>query len=425
MTNGHRPTPSRHAPTVAAHKRQARRARRPDMEFRFDYRPGTVRYGAGCVDALGDELAALGADDALVVTGRTVGETAAVMEPVRAGLGDRLAVEFAETTLEKRFETAVAGDERLAATGADAVVAVGGGSSLNVAKVMVALAAAGEPATLRNDFEATGAVAVPDGELLPIATVPTTLAGADLSTIAGITARRGGELVWGGAYDERLMPAALLYDPELFRTTPHGVLCGSAMNGFDKAVETAYASTATPIIDGTAVRALRLLSRGLPALGDGDRDDGTMHDAVVGTILAQYGCSRADGLTLSLIHAFGHGIARGYDVQQGGAHAIVAPHALRYLFERVDGRRDLLAEGLGVEGGSGDPDATAEAVVGRVEAVRDALGLPTRLRDVGDMVESDLPDVAEDVADDGLLPYCPDGLEPIADELEAVLREAW
>ena len=192
-----------------------------------------------------------------------------------------------------------------------------------------------------------GDVAVPEGDLLPVAAVPTTLAGADLSMVAGITARRDAELVRGGAYDERLMPSTLLYDPELFRTTPHGVLCGSAMNGFDKAVETAYASTATPITDGTAVRALRLLSRGLPALGDGDRDAGTMRDAVVGTVLAQYGCSRADGLTLSLIHAFGHGIARGYDVQQGGAHGIIAPHALRHLFERVDGRRNLLAEPLG------------------------------------------------------------------------------
>ena len=78
-----------------------------------------------------------------------------------------------------------------------------------------------------------------------------------------------------------------------------------------------------------------------------------------------------------------------------------------------------------VEGGSGDPDATAEAIVRRVEAVRDALGLPTRLRDVGDMVESDLPDVAADVADDGFMPNCPAGLDPTADELEAVLREAW
>ena len=394
--------------------------------FRFDYRPGTIRYGSECVADLGAELDAIGAERALVVAGETTGTTPEVVGPVREGLGDRLAGVFAETTPAKRIGTAIEAAERLEETDADSVVALGGGSSLDVAKIATVIAAgraSGE--AVRETFAETGNVAVPEEDLLPVAAVPTTLAGADLSAIAGITARRGGELVWGGAYDERLMPAALLYDPELFRTTPHGVLCGSAMNGFDKAVETAYASAATPITDGTAARALKLLSEGLPALGDGDRDDGTMHDAVVGTILAQYGCSRADGLTLSLIHAFGHGIARGYDVQQGGAHGIVAPHALRYLFGRVDGRRDLLAEGLGVEGGSGDPDATAEAVVRRVEAVRDALGLPTRLRDVGDMVESDLPDVAEDVAGDGLLPYCPDGLEPTADELEAVLREAW
>ena len=392
------------------------------MEFRFDYRPGTIRYGAGCVDTLGDELAALGADDALVVTGRTVGETTAVMEPVRAGLGDRLAGEFAETTPEKRFETAIAGAERLAATGADAVVAVGGGSSLDVAKVMVALAAAGEPTTLRDDFEATGAVAVPDGDLRPVVAAPTTLAGADLSTIAGITSRRDG-LVRGGAHDRRLMPVALLYDPELFRTTPHDVLCASAMNGFDKAVETTYAATATPVTDATAVRALRLLSRGLPDLGAGDRDEATIHDAVVGTVLAQYGCSRADGLTLSLIHAFGHGVARGYEIQQGGAHAIVAPHALRYLFDRVDAGRDLLAEGLGVEAAT--PAATATAVVERVVEIRDALGLPARLREIDDMSESDLPAVAADVRADGFVSNCPPELNPTVEELQAVLREAW
>ena len=392
--------------------------------FRFDYRPGTIRYGSECVADLGAELDGVGADRALVVAGETTGTTPKVVDPVREGLGDRLVGVFAGTTPNKRIGTAIEAAERLAATDADAVVALGGGSSLDVARIATAIAA-GEASgdEVRETFAETGGVASPDGELLPIAAVPTTLAGADLSMVAGITARRDGELVRGGAYDERLMPSTLLYDPELFRTTPHGVLCGSAMNGFDKAVETAYALTATPITDGTAVRSLRLLSRGLPALGDGDRDDGTMHDAVVGTVLAQYGCSRADGLTLSLIHAFGHGIARGYDVQQGGAHAIIAPHALRYLFERVDGRRDLLADGLGV--GTERADDTAEAVVGRVVEVRDALGLPARLREVEDMSESDLPDVAADVANDGFMPNCPEGLEPTADELEAVLREAW
>ena len=283
--------------------------------FRFDYRPGTIRYGSECVAELGAELDGLGASRALVVAGETTGTTPEVVDPVREGLGDRLVGVFAETTPDKRIGTAIEAAERLAATDADAVVALGGGSSLDVAKVATAIAA-GEASgdEIRETFETSGAVAVPEGDLLPVAAVPTTLASADLSVVAGITARRDGELVRGGAYDERLMPSVLLYDPELFRTTPHGVLCGSAMNGFDKAVETAYASTATPITDGTAARALKLLSEGLPALGDGDRDDGTMHDAVVGTILAQYGCSRADGLTLSLIHAFGHGIARGYDI---------------------------------------------------------------------------------------------------------------
>ncbi|PSP49174.1 alcohol dehydrogenase, partial [Halobacteriales archaeon QH_7_69_31] len=184
-----------------------------------------------------------------------------------------------------------------------------------------------------------------------------------------------------------------------------------------------YAATGTPITDATAVRALRRLDRGLPALGAGERDADTMDDVVVGTLLAQYGCSRADGLTLSLVHAFGHGIARGYAIQQGAAHGIIAPHALRYLFDEVEGGRALLAEGFGVA--ADGPAATAARVVERVEAIRDALELPTRLREIDDMAESDLPAVARDVHGDGLMPYCPEGLDPTVEELEAVLRTAW
>jgi alcohol dehydrogenase class IV len=393
------------------------------MDFRFEYAPGTIRYGEACVAGLADELDALDAERALVVTGRTVGQSADVMDPVETGLGETHVETFAETTPEKRLGTAFDGADRVEDVDADALVAVGGGSSLDIAKIIAVVAASDQSYDeIRTTFEESGSIAAPEGELLPIVAVPTTLAGADLSMIGGITARNDG-LIRGGVYDERLMPDALFYDPELFRTTPHGVLCASAMNGFDKAIETLYANTATPITDGTAVRALAHLGDGLPALGEGDRDDETMHDVVVGTILAQYGCSRPDGLTLSLIHAFGHGIARGYDVQQGDAHGIIAPHALRYLFEEVDGSRELLAEGLGVEAAT--REGMAEGIVESVIEVRDALGLSTRLRDINDMDESDLPDIARNVHDDGLMPYCPEGLNPTVDELEGVLREAW
>ena len=393
------------------------------MDFRFEYQPGTISYGPDCVSTLGEELDGLGVENPLVVTGRTVGETAAVMDPIDEGVGDRLAGTFAETTPEKELPTALRGAERVAEANADGLVAVGGGSSLDVAKVIAAVVGSDRSDdAIVGEFNETGTITVTEGSLLPICAVPTTLAGADLSVVAGITARRDG-LIRGGISDGRLMPEALWYDTELFRTTPDDVLCASAMNGFDKAIETTYAATGTPITDGTAVRALRYLSDGLPALGAGERDESTMRDAVVGTILAQYGCSRPDGLTLSLIHAFGHGIARGYDIQQGGAHAIIAPHALAYLLTEVDTGRELLAEGLGA-GGSG-PETRADGIVTAVERIRDALGLPRRLREISDMSERDLPAIAADIHGDGFMSYCPAGLDPTIGELEAVLRQAW
>ena len=199
--------------------------------FRFDYRPGTIRYGSECVADLGAELDAIGADRTLVVAGETTGTTPEVVDPVREGLGDRLVGVFAETTPDKRIGTAIEAAERLEETDADAVVALGGGSSLDVAKVATAIAAGGASGeAVRKTFAETGNVAVPEEDLLPMAAVPTTLAGADLSMIAGITARRDGELVRGGAYDKQLMPSMLLYDPEPFIADPHSTPCGVVRN---------------------------------------------------------------------------------------------------------------------------------------------------------------------------------------------------
>ena len=163
-------------------------------------------------------------------------------------------------------------------------------------------------------------------------------------------------------------------------------------------------------------------SRGLPRLGAGERDAETLHDAIVGTALVQYGASRGDGTTLSVIHAFGHGLARGYDLQQGAAHGVVAPHAVGDLFDAVDGNRDLLAEALGVE--AEGHESTADAVVDAVADVRDALGLPDRLRDTP-VPREDLPDIAAAVVEDGFMPNRPVGYDPDATDIEAVLEAAW
>lgn len=397
--------------------------------FRFDYDPGVIRHGRDCVADLAGELTALDCERALVVCGRTVGSTPAVIEPIREGLGDRLAGVFDETTPEKRLSTAIEAVERMDELDADALVAVGGGSSLDVAKVASVVAASqAHPKNVATQFAATGSLPVPDGDLTPVVAVPTTLAGADLSILAGITAAPSSgtvdEPVAGGVGDPRLMPAALFYDAALLETTPRGILAASAMNGFNKGVETLYAANATPVTDATAIRGLSLLSDALPTLS-GDPESWDSDAILEGIVLVQYGISRPDGTTLSLLHAFGHGLTANSDVQQGAAHAIVTPHALEYLFENADGRRELLADAFGIDTAERSSDAVGEAIVEEVTAVRDALDLPTRLRDVEDLSREDLDAVAADTAADSLLGNCPPGLDPTEAELRAVLDAAW
>ncbi|SIS06006.1 iron-containing alcohol dehydrogenase family protein [Natronorubrum thiooxidans] len=399
-----------------------------DAAFRFEFDPATIRFSAGCVDDLEGELERQSLERALVVCGSTVGSTAEVIDPVRDGLGDRLAGVFAETTPKKRLGTAVDGLERLEEEDADVLVSLGGGSSLDVAKVISVLAASDrEPAAIGAAFEETGTIRVPDERLVPIVAIPTTLAGADLSQVAGVTATAESGLVnkdvGGGISGPGLMPAAAVYDPDLVATTPESILAGSAMNGFDKGLEAIYAANATPVTDATATRGLGKLETGLRAFGRGERGIETFTTILEGVVLVQYGISRPDETMLSIVHAFGHGLTRTYEVQQGAAHAVVVPHVLAYLFEQegVDARQDVLADALGVADAA-DP---ARAVVDRVADVRDALALPTRLRDVDGPKPDEFAAVAEAILADSFMKNAPPGLDPSVEDIEGILEQAW
>jgi len=348
-----------------------------------------------------------------------------VMDPVRAGLGDRLAGVFAETTPEKRLSTAADALSASRAADADVLVGLGGGSSLDVAAVTSLLAATDRDVdAVAAELAETGTIAPPDGEFAPLVAVPTTLAGADMSMVAGVTAGPESGLdsrVGGGVSDPRLMPRAVVPDPELVATTPRSVLAGSAMNGFDKGIETLYAAGRTPVTDATAARGLSRFREGMAAFEGDTVEASALAPVVEGMVLLQYGISRPTGTTLSLIHAFGHALTRTSPIQQGAAHGIVAPHALTALFESVDGRRELLASALGV----GDAPDPATAVVDAVATVRDTLGLPTRLRDVDGPKPAAFESVARAVLDDGFIDNVPEGFDPSIETIEAVLRAAY
>ncbi|RQG89835.1 iron-containing alcohol dehydrogenase [Natrarchaeobius halalkaliphilus] len=396
--------------------------------FRFEYEPPALRFGADSVDGLEDELERRGFERAMIVCGSTVGGSPDVIDPVKSGLGSRLATVFDETTPKKRLGTAFDGLERLHAEDVDVLISLGGGSSLDVAKVLSTLAASGRSRSdIGAEFSDRGTITVPDEGLIPIVAIPTTLAGADLSQVAGVTASPESGLVdeeiGGGISGPELMPTAAFYDPSLVATTPESILSRSVMNGFDKGVETVYANNATPVTDATASRGIGLLADGIRSYGRGDRGIGTFETLLEGTVLVQYGISRPGETTLSVVHSFGHGLTRTYDVQQGAAHAIVVPHVLEFLFDddAVDARVTTLAAGLGVDDAA-DP---AKAVLECVMDVRDALGLPTRLRDVDGPARAEFPAVAKAILADSFMANAPPGFDPDPEEIEGVLERAW
>lgn len=390
----------------------------PDS-FEFDYLDGDIVYGRASVDRLSAFLGEHGLERAMVVTGRNVGTNHEVMDPVTRGLGDRLVQVFDETTAEKSAETVFDGIEAMEECNADVLVGVGGGSSLDITRQISAYAADGRPLSAYREAARENELRGPSvgDSPAPVVVIPTTLSGADISNSGSVAifdadeSPTGETLRLAGSVD----PTGMFYDPTLFETTPPSVLAGSAMNGFDKAIETIYARNGSPITDATAVHSLRLFSESLPNLGDSPE---MMDRAVIAGILAQF------ERRISVIHSFGHGVSRHHPVHQGLVHAVMAPHALRYIFNHVDGGRELLATGFGLEEDL-SADAQATAVVDAVIEIRDSLGLPTRLRELEGVPEANIPMIAELTLTDSKMSQGPDGLDPTVEEFEALLRDAW
>lgn len=397
--------------------------------FEYAYGPSTIRYGSGCVSDLADILAREEVERALVVSGRTVGTTSAVIDPVLEGADERIAGVFAETTPEKSVETVRQGVKRMNELDADGLVALGGGSSMDVARAMSVLAVeTGDPRSFHAAVGADGELTFPDlsEPKPPVVAIPTTLSGAELTSAAGVnypadSGDAADDVREGPIYDPKIVPAALVYDSTLIRTTPEDILAASAMNGMDHGIEMLYSRHANPLTDAVAVHGLRILDDALPALRDGD--EATVGEAAVGVCLASYGLIDpvANANKYNIIHAFGHILSRRYPIQQGAVHAIVAPHVLRFLFARQAGRLSHLAEAFDATDVT-DREAT---VIDRVVSIRDALGLPTSLSTVEGLEREMLPDVAAAILQDVGVHNGPADLAVTTSDVTGILENAW
>jgi len=343
-------------------------------QFRFTA-PDT-RFGDGVAGRLGDVLDRRGVSRPLVVTDPGV-EAAGVADRVLDGL-DRPTVTYHAST-----EPSVVDFEGLPADDVDGVVALGGGSCIDTAKLAaVLLAHGGDPA------EYVGVDAVP-GPIAPLVAVPTTSGTGSQATQTAVVGYDG---VKRGVSDEHLRPDVALVDPTLTFELPRGVTARSGFDAFVHALESLLARDyrwvderpityqgANPVSRALAWRALRLVHGNLErAVFDGD-DREARRAVSLGSHLAGVAFS-ASGL--GAVHALASTLGGLADRPHGECLGAAIRAGLGYNLPVRREAYGTVAHGLGVGGDS--PAATPpEALVAECERLRASIGLPGSFAEFG------------------------------------------
>jgi maleylacetate reductase len=315
---------------------------------RFVYaNPAVIRWGPGSIAGLGEELDRLRAGDVALVTTRSVAGEEGLMEALRRALRGRRVAATAlvrQHAPEADVEAAV---ERVAGSGAEAVIGFGGGSPIDTAKI-VALRVA----------ERRGRAAP-----LPHVAVPTTLSAAELASGAGLTDAGGAKV---GLRDPRLLPTAVIYDAALTLATPLELWLSTGIRALDHAVETVLAEGAHPFSEVLALEAVRRLFRTLPEARARPRD---LEVRTQNQLAAWFSFTLPGPAAAGLSHTMGKQIGARYGIPHGVTSCLLLPHVMRYLAPGQPERMAELARAMGTTGPAPD------AVFG---LIRD-LGLPQRI----------------------------------------------
>jgi maleylacetate reductase len=322
-----------------------------------------VIFGVGSIEKLPAEFEQLGASRALVVS--TPQQRELAMD-VAARLGSRAAGVFDRAVMHVPVEVAQAAGEEARRLSADCCVAVGGGSTIGLAKAIVLT---GDPASP-----------------LPILALPTSYAGSEMTPIWGVT--KDGRKITGR--DARVLPRTVLYDPALTVSMPAGLAATSGINAMAHCVEALYAKDATPVISAIAEEGIRTLAASLPLVvaervGQPPNIE-ARSQAMFGAWLGGVSLGFAG---MALHHKLCHTLGGVFNLPHAETHTVVLPHAVAYNAEAAQEAMARVARGLGTESG-------ADSAAAGLYDLAAELGAPLSLAAIG-MRAEDL-DRAADLA---------------------------
>lgn len=308
--------------------------------------PTTIRFGAGRIKEIAEACAAAGINKPLLVTDRGLADlditqnTLALVE--EADLGRALFSEVDPNPNEKNVE---AGLKVYREGGHDGVIAFGGGSGLDLGKMLAFMARQTRPLW---DFEDVGdwwTRADPDG-IDPIVAVPTTAGtGSEVGRASVITNSQTQEKKI--IFHPKVLPAVVICDPELTMSMPNFITAGTGMDAFAHCLEAYCSPHYHPMSQGIALEGMRLVKDNLiKAYTDGSNVNARSHmmvAAAMGATAFQKG--------LGAIHALSHPIGAMHHTHHGTTNAVVMQEVLKFNRPAIEGVLGDASNYLGISGG--------------------------------------------------------------------------
>lgn len=342
----------------------------PSPAFTFN-QPTKLVVGPKSIANLSNELRLLGARRAVIVTDKGLSTAGVVQQVQRAG-AERIAGVFDGVVPDPTYECADAAIAYCRSVGADSVISLGGGSSIDCAKLtLVALTNGGSA------IENMGLLRQ-DKPLLPHVAIPTTHGtGSEVTLGAVITNGQLHRKFF--VADVKLIPPVAILDPTLVTGLPKAVTIGTGMDALTHAIEGLCAPGANPITTATGLQAIRLIAEHLPRVVADGHDVEARQGMLVASTLA--GITLGPGLGIA--HAFAHTVGALFGVHHGTGCGIGLVQAMRFNREHATHPLAQVAGALGVDTrGMNDAEA-ADAAASAVEALMKKVGAPMTLAAAG------------------------------------------
>lgn len=336
--------------------------------------PTTVRFGAGRIKELPEVLADVGIERPLFVTDPglaklpVVASTLKIMDDAKIPYGI-----FSEVKPNPVESNLTAGIEAFRKGEHDGVIAFGGGSALDLGKLIAFQAGQQRPVW---DFEDIGDwwTRADASAIAPIIAVPTTAGtGSEVGRAGVITheATHTKKVI----FHPKMLPAVVIADPELTTGMPPFITAGTGMDALAHCLEAYCAPGYHPMADGIAVEGIRLVLENLPkAFANGNDLVARAHmmsAAAMGATAFQKG--------LGAIHSLSHPIGALYDTHHGMTNAVFMPYVLAFNREAVEDKIARLAAYCDIKGGF---DGFAKAVMDLRKELKVPHTLPELIKDL-------------------------------------------